>query len=246
MADSLQSLADSIAKRFEGKLDSCAVDLNEITLEVPRRHMIEVCTGLRDEPDLAFEMLLDVCGVDYMAHGKAEWETEEATARGFSRGVDPQSFGRLAAVERDLSVESASGAKRFAAVYHLLSISRNQRLRLRVFAPDDALPMVDSVVGVWSSANWYEREAFDLYGIVFEGHPDLRRILTDYGFVGHPFRKDFPLIGNVEVRYDAERQRVVYQPVSIEPRVLVPKVVRGEPREDETPPADSTASERQQ
>ncbi|HKJ08675.1 MAG TPA: NADH-quinone oxidoreductase subunit C [Gammaproteobacteria bacterium] len=246
MADSPESLAESLAARFEGKLDSCIVDLGEATIEVPREHMTEVCTALRDEPDFAFEILVDLCGVDYMAHGKAEWETEEATARGFSRGVDPQTFGRLAAVERDLSVEGPSGANRFAAVYHLLSVSRNQRLRMRVFAPEDALPVVDSVAGIWSSANWYEREAFDLYGIVFEGHPDLRRILTDYGFVGHPFRKDFPLIGNVEVRYDAERQRVVYQPVSIEPRVLVPKVVRGEPRADEAPPADSAASGSQQ
>jgi len=117
---------------------------------------------------------------------------------------------------------------RFAVVYHLLSITRNRRLRLRVFAVDDELPVVDSVIGVWPSANWYEREAFDLYGIVFPGHPDLRRILTDYGFVGHPFRKDFPLSGNVEMRYDPDQQRVIYQPVTIEPREITPRIVRVE------------------
>jgi len=117
---------------------------------------------------------------------------------------------------------------RFAVVYHLLSITRNRRLRLRVYAADDELPVVDSVIGVWPSANWYEREAFDLYGIVFPGHPDLRRILTDYGFVGHPFRKDFPLSGNVEMRYDPDQQRVIYQPVTIEPREIVPRIIREE------------------
>ncbi|MDH3971335.1 MAG: NADH-quinone oxidoreductase subunit C, partial [Gammaproteobacteria bacterium] len=127
-----------------------------------------------------------------------------------------------------LVVEKPRAEKRFAAVYQLLSITNNRRLRVRVYAPDDGLPVVPSVIPVWNSADWYEREAFDLYGILFDGHPDLRRLLTDYGFVGHPFRKDFPLSGNVEVIYDAEKQRVVYQPVSIEPRVLVPKVIRAE------------------
>ncbi|HKK14489.1 MAG TPA: NADH-quinone oxidoreductase subunit C [Gammaproteobacteria bacterium] len=231
MADAPESLAELIRTRFEGKLESCAVDLGEVTVEVPREHMLEVFTALRDEPELAFEILIDVCGVDYLAYGKDEWETEEATGHGFSRGVDPTSFGRLAGLDRDLSVEEPSAGRRFAAVYQLLSVSRNHRVRVRVYAPDDALPVLDSVVGIWSSADWYEREAFDLYGILFDGHPDLRRLLTDYGFVGHPFRKDFPLIGNVEVRYDAEKQRVVYQPVSIEPRVLVPRVIRKERRE---------------
>lgn len=246
MADSPESLADRIAKRFAGMLDGCTIDLGEVTLQVPRGHMIEVCTALRDDPDFSFQILVDLCGVDYMAHGKTEWETGAASECGFSRAVDPQTSGRLTALEQDLSVESPAGPNRFAAVYHLLSITRNQRLRLRVYAQDDALPVIDSVVGIWSSANWYEREAFDLFGIVFEGHPDLRRILTDYGFVGHPFRKDFPLSGNVEVRYDPERRRVVYEPVSIEPRVLVPKVVRGEPRADQSRRDESSACERRQ
>ena len=135
-------------------------------------------------------------------------------------GVDYLEYGK----------ESAQGRRpgpRFAAVYHLLSISRNLRLRVRVFLQDE-FPLVDSVVDIWASANWYEREAFDLFGIVFEGHPDLRRILTDYGFIGHPFRKDFPLIGQVEMRYDPDKRRVVYQPVTIEARVLVPRVIREE------------------
>jgi len=132
-------------------------------------------------------------------------------------GVDYRDYG-----------EGAWTGARFAVVYHLLSITHNWRLRLRVFAPDDELPIVDSVVGVWPSANWYEREAFDLYGIIFQGHPDLRRILTDYGFIGHPFRKDFPVAGTVEMRYDPDQQRVIYQPVTIEPREITPRIVREE------------------
>jgi NADH-quinone oxidoreductase subunit C len=123
-------------------------------------------------------------------------------------------------------------SNRFAVAYQLLSITHNRRLRLRVKIPDAQEPVIDSVIEVWASANWFEREAFDLFGILFRGHPDLRRLLTDYGFIGHPFRKDFPLIGNVEVQYDPERKRVVYQPVSIVPRVLVPKVIRHDHRYD--------------
>jgi len=122
--------------------------------------------------------------------------------------------------------DGAREGRRFAVVYHLLSITHNWRLRLRTFADDDELPVIDSVTGLWPAANWYEREAFDLLGIVFPGHPDLRRILTDYGFVGHPFRKDFPLSGNVEMRYDPDQERVIYQPVTIEPREIVPRVLR--------------------
>ncbi len=167
-------------------------------------------------------MCMDVCGVDYLEHGCAEWKTEHATVSGFSRGV-----------ARGMEcVDQAAPSRRFAVVYHLLSIALNQRLRLKVFCADDLQPMVDSVTSVWASADWFEREAFDLFGILFKGHPDLRRLLTDYGFIGHPFRKDFPLIGNVEVRYDPEKARVVYQPVSIEPRVLVPKVIRHDNRYD--------------
>jgi NADH-quinone oxidoreductase subunit C len=187
--------------------------LGELTVEVRHEDLAAVCRTLRDDPRLHFEQLMDLCGVDYLEYG-----AEQGTAS--------VARGRIQDIGGEASTRPQPGA-RFAVVYHLLSLKHNRRLRLRVFL-EDALPMVASVVEVWGAANWYEREAFDLFGIVFEGHPDLRRILTDYGFVGHPFRKDFPLIGNVEMRYDADQGRVVYQPVSIEPRVLVPRVIRDE------------------
>lgn len=197
--------------------DSVTVDVayGEVTMTVNRKNILSVCTELRDNPELAFEQLIDVCGVDYLTFGQAEWETSSATGSGFSRGVE----------EKDLAQETQETDKRFAAVYHLLSIKHNRRIRIKAMLPE-VNPVIDSVVGIWSSADWFEREAFDLYGIMFSGHPDLRRILTDYGFIGHPFRKDFPLIGNVEMRYDANKRRVIYEPVSIEPRTLVPKVIR--------------------
>lgn len=232
----ITELADKARERFADRLQSSGVDLGELTLEVAPEHLLEVCHALRDEAPFGFELLVDVCGVDYLDFGRSEWETAGASAHGFSRGVAEGEAGRLGAVQADLSVEQTERAeRRFAAVYHLLSLSNNQRLRLRCFAPTEGLPVIPSVTGIWNSADWYEREAFDLYGIVFEGHADLRRILTDYGFIGHPFRKDFPLSGNVEVRYDAEKRRVVYEPVSIEPRVLVPKVVREETRRNAAP-----------
>ena len=169
-------------------------------------------------------MLMDLCGVDYLNYGQDEWETSSATNTGFSRGVSGGRSGERAVEDSQQSV------RRFAVVYHLLSITHNQRLRLKVFCDDEQRPMLDSVIDIWASADWFEREAFDLYGIVFRGHPDLRRLLTDYGFIGHPFRKDFPLIGNVEMRYDAEKGRVVYEPVSIEPRRVVPKTIRDDNR----------------
>ena len=226
MTDSSRQLAEKLQQHFGETLSSVVDSVGEVTLEFASDKLLEVATALRDEADFSFEILLDVCGVDYLGYGKDEWVTEGSSASGFSRGVDPATAGHLKAVTEDTG--TAAWPKRFAAVYHLLSIRNNQRLRLRVFAPEDELPVVPSVISVWSSANWYEREAFDLYGIIFDGHPDLRRLLTDYGFIGHPFRKDFPLSGNVEVIYDAEKRRVIYQPVSIEPRVLVPKVIRAD------------------
>jgi NADH-quinone oxidoreductase subunit C len=176
---------------------------------------------------------VDVCGVDYLQYGLSEWETEEATLTGFERGVDkgfmtnPGSRdARNAAFDHEAK---AVHKPRFASVYHLLSLTLNQRLRLRVLLDEHDL-IVPSVMDIWPAANWYEREAFDLFGIIYQDHPDLRRLLTDYGFVGHPFRKDFPLIGNVEVRYDGNLKRVVYDAVSIEPRVLEPKVIRHDNR----------------
>ncbi|MFT5139971.1 MAG: NADH-quinone oxidoreductase subunit C [Rhodothermales bacterium] len=198
-----------------------------LTAQVHVDHLLEVARSLRDDPQFSFEQLTDLCGVDYLGFGQTEWETTDATFEGYSRGVEGLGPGRFK--WKDLP-ESGDIEQRFAVVIHLLSIHHNRRLRVRVFAGDEGFPMVPSLVEIWSSANWYEREAFDLLGIVFEGHPDLRRILTDYGFTGHPFRKDFPLIGNVAVRYDEEKARVVYEPVEIEPRVLVPRVIRQDSR----------------
>jgi NADH-quinone oxidoreductase subunit C len=194
---------------------------DEVAYEVEAANLLTVCRTLRDEPEFKFEMLMDVSGVDYLHYGRDEWQTSSATRSGFSRG-------RVA--RNDTPDPNMAG--RFGVTYNLLSIANNQRLRLRVKCPDTQEPVVDSVVDIWPGANWFEREAFDLFGILFRGHPDLRRILTDYGFIGHPFRKDFPLSGNVEVKYDTEKKRIVYQPVSILPRVLVPKVIRHDHRYD--------------
>ena len=224
MSQTLEHTAEALSARFAGKLLSVRSHCGELTFEVEPSSLLEVCLALRDEPDWRFEQLIDVTGVDYLTFGQSDWKTDSATSSGFSRGRTPAAGGTSPAVEVD------GAERRFAAVYHLLSVTHNRRLRLRAFAEDGEPPMLDSVVGIWTSADWFEREAFDLFGIVFRGHPDLRRILTDYGFVGHPFRKDFPLIGNVEVRYDAQLGRVVYEPVSIEPRTLVPRVIRDDNR----------------
>lgn len=211
-----EATAQAVADRFGARAQRVAALPGELAIEVAAPDLVEVCRELRDRPELAFAQLTDLSGIDYLEHGRAEWTTAAATVTGFSRGVAP---GRPAA--------DAAG-RRFAVVLHLLSVSRNVRLRVRCWCPPGEPPMVDSVTGIWASADWYEREAFDLFGILFRGHPDLRRILTDYGFIGHPFRKDFPLGGNVEVRYDPARGRVVYEPVTIEPRVNQPKVIRAD------------------
>jgi len=224
MIESYATLAARIDERFGEQLTRIASTCNELTYEVAKSDLLAVATALRNEPDFGFEMLMDVCGVDYLRYGDSEWTTSDATDTGFSRGV------RRDAVILDEADEF--DPRRFAVVYHLLSLRHNTRLRLRVFTGVDNPPRVRSVVEIWNSANWFEREVFDLFGILFEGHPDLRRILTDYGFIGHPFRKDFPLIGNVEVSYDEEKGRVAYKPVSIEPRTQVPKVIRDDNRYD--------------
>lgn len=208
-------LAAQINQRFGAEITSCTIALNEVTVELSKDHLLDVCRALRDEPRFQFSQLIDVCGVDYLEYGVPEWQTEATTTSGFSR----------AAMNNEEQPDSVWDKPRFAAVYHLLSVANNLRVRLKVFVEGDLLS-VPSVINIWRSADWFEREAFDLFGLLFEGHPDLRRILTDYGFVGHPFRKDFPLIGNVEMRYDATQERCVYEPVSIEPRTLVPKVIR--------------------
>ena len=196
MPPSLASLSLCLQNALGSALQQTSTRLDELTIVVSAHELTQTMRTLRDHDDCRFEQLIDLCGLDYSDYGEGMRVLDEG------RGT------------------------RFAVVYHLLSVSLNQRVRVRVFCPDDDLPLVASMVDVWPAANWYEREAFDLYGIVFEGHPDLRRILTDYGFIGHPFRKDFPLSGNVEMRYDPTQQRVIYQPVSIEPRVIVPRIGR--------------------
>jgi NADH-quinone oxidoreductase subunit C len=191
MSAKLETLSQNLQKHFGDKLKSLKLALGELTVEVAATDYLAVMLALRDEPDLGFEEMVDLCGVDYSTYGDGAWS-----------------------------------GRRFAAVSHLLSITNNWRLRVRVFAEDDEFPVVDSVTGVWKSVNWFEREAFDLFGIAFVGHDDLRRILTDYGFIGHPFRKDFPISGNVEMRYDPDQGRVIYQPVTIEPRENTPRIVR--------------------
>ena len=229
MSTRRQQLVEALRAEFGDKLLSLTLAHDEVTLEVAADDLLAVATALRDNDSFQFQQLVDLCGVDYSQYGHTEWQTEGASHAGFSRGVDDvSSMGRLQFGDELESLTTPG--RRFAAVYHLLSYALNQRVRLRVFAPDDDFPMVPTVTGIWASSDWYEREAFDLFGILFSGHPDLRRILTDYGFVGHPFRKDFPLVGNVEMRYDPERARVVYEPVSIEPRVLVPRVKREDHR----------------
>lgn len=207
--------------RLSAVTQYCEVACDQITLEVAPSHLKQTCMILRDETPFEFDMLIDICGVDYLEYGMAEWATTSTTTTGFSRGVEqPEARERIIEWNKP----------RFAVVYHLLSIKRNQRLRLRSF-PEGDVPIIDSVVDIWNAADWFERETFDLFGILFKGHPDLRRILTDYGFVGHPLRKDFPLIGHVEMRYDAKLNRVRYEPVSIEPRVSTPKLIRSCPAE---------------
>jgi NADH-quinone oxidoreductase subunit C len=230
-AKDLTSKYAALAAAVEAKLGAQAERLptstGELGYRVAAEDLLAVCRVLRDAPELKFEMLMDVCGVDYQAYGRDEWQTNSATGTGFSRGT---LGGGVAAPAEDVAPTNYHPSARFAVVYHLLSITHNHRVRLRTFCPSDERPIVESVYDIWNAADWFEREAFDLFGILFRGHPDLRRLLTDYGFIGHPFRKDFPLIGNVEMRYDPVKGRVVYEPVSIEPRTLVPKVIRDDAR----------------
>ena len=226
LAERIEQLCGEHVKRLP-------LQAGQLGFEVAPDALLEVCTSVRDDDALKFEQLMDLCAVDYLAYGRDEWESMEASGSGFSRGV-ARDAGDRAAISR---LPRADGVEyeppgRFAVVYQLLSVRHNARLRLKTFCPDSERPILPSVVSVWNAADWYEREAFDLFGVLFRGHPDLRRLLTDYGFIGHPFRKDFPLSGNVEMRYDPEKGRVVYEPVSIEPRTLVPKVIRDDARYD--------------
>lgn len=184
-------LLERVEETLGDKIQTRKIACGEVTIEVAPEDWLEVCQTLRDTPALSFDLMMDLCGVDYSDYKDGAWE-----------------------------------GKRFAVVLHLLSVRRNHRLRVRTFCADDEFPILASLMDIWPAVNWFEREAFDLFGIVFDGHPDLRRILTDYGFIGHPFRKDFPVSGHVEMRYDPELKRVVYQPVSIDPREITPRIVR--------------------
>ena len=194
----LENLAETLKEIVGDKLAGLQIQHGEVTIGVRAEDIIAVSETLRDNSQLRFDTLIDLCGVDYSTYGE------------------------------DLSAKQNLRNKRFAVIYHLLSVELNQRIRIRALVENDEFPVVDSVTEIWPVANWFEREAFDLYGIVFAGHPDLRRILTDYGFIGNPFRKDFPLTGHVEMRYDTEQKRVIYQPVTIEPREITPLVIREE------------------
>ena len=189
----LETLKQNLQGALADKEVKFSEHVGQLAIEIRPEHWLEAARTLRDHPDLRFEQLTDLCGVDYSTYGDGRWQ-----------------------------------GLRFCVVVHLLSVSNNCRVRVKVFASDDDFPVVDSASEIWPGANWFEREAFDLFGIIFTGHPDLRRILSDYGFIGHPFRKDFPISGNVEMRYDPEQRRVIYQPVSIEPRELTPRIVREE------------------
>jgi NADH-quinone oxidoreductase subunit C len=219
MASRLETLVAALKTALSDRLIGLKTARGEVTIIVAPQNLLSVATALRDTPELRFEQLMDVCGLDYStyrmpgADGERATHTREELVREASEKAENTELPILG---------------RFAAAYHLLSITHNWRVRMRVFAEDDQLPVLDSVVGIWPAANWFEREAFDLFGIVFSGHPDLRRILTDYGFIGNPFRKDFPISGNVEMRYDPDQQRVIYQPVTIEPREITPRIVREE------------------
>ncbi|KTC81203.1 NADH-quinone oxidoreductase subunit C [Legionella cherrii] len=212
------SLVEQLKSELSSHINDIIVAYDEVTIECGISTLKAMMLELRDLDAFCFDQLIDLCAVDYLLYGEYDWETESATGSGFSRGV-----------ERQETKAYTLDRPRFAVVYHLLSTKKNHRLRVKVFVDESHL-IVPSVHDLWKGANWFEREAYDLFGILFEGHPDLRRILTDYGFIGHPFRKDFPLSGHVEMRYDAKLEKVIYEPVDIEPRVLVPKVIREDNR----------------
>jgi NADH-quinone oxidoreductase subunit C len=213
-----QALLENLRSHFGGKVQQAALELGDVQLEVADTDLLEVMKELRDLPQFSFSLCVDVCGVDYLGYGQAEWSGDKSTS-GFSRASAKQN---LTTVSEDQKMQP----RRFAVVYHLLSVELNHRLRVKTFPVDIDLPVVPSMHDIWPGVNWFEREVYDMYGIRFDGHPDLRRILTDYGFEGHPFRKDFPLSGYVEMVYDETEKRVKYQPVDVETRVLVPRTIR--------------------
>ncbi|MGC1183013.1 NADH-quinone oxidoreductase subunit C [Legionella sp.] len=211
-------LVKKLKTEFASHMNNVTIAYDEVTVESDVANLKTLMLELRNEDAFSFDQLIDLCAVDYLLYGEYDWETDSATENGFSRGV-----------ERQEAKAYTMTKPRFAVVYHLLSTKKNHRLRVKIFVDEKDL-IVPSVHHLWKVADWFEREAYDLYGVLFDGHPDLRRILTDYGFIGHPFRKDFPLSGHVEMHYDATLQKVIYAPVDIEPRILVPKVIRTDNR----------------
>lgn len=230
------AFAQKLAVTLGQKLVASSELGGELALDVLPENWLSVAKTLRDNAELRFDILIDLTVVDFLSYGDVEWDTTNVSSEGFSRGVEGEGAGRFDWSERP---RDTSIPNRYAVVVQLLSIEHNRRVRLRAFCTDDALPLMPSLCDVHPGVNWFEREAFDLFGVVFEGHPDMRRLLTDYGFVGHAFRKDFPLIGNVEVRYDADKRRVVYEPVSIEPRVGVPRTIRHDSRYEQAAAEDA-------
>ena len=197
---------------------------NSDTVIFDEEKLTEILSIFQNNSELNFEILIDIVAIDYSDYGVSEWNSSDVSSKGYSRGIKKDSSGRY--TYQSSKKHFNQPIKRFAVIYNLLSISKNTRLNIKFYCKDDESPSLQSATSIWASANWYEREAYDLFGIVFKSHPDLRRLLTDYGFIGHPLRKDFPLIGNVEVNYDLNKERVVNQPVTIKPRVLIPKVIR--------------------
>lgn len=226
--DKINQLAEKLNNVLGDQIEATNIAHGQITIDVSAANLISAATLLRDSEKLQFQQMVDLCGIDYSQYDNNEWATESTSATGFSRAVEPASHGHL--IFGDELEQTGTHKHRFATIYQFISYSLNHRVTMRVYAENDDFPMMESIVPVFNGADWYEREAFDLFGIHYSGHPDLRRILTDYGFVGHPFRKDFPLVGHVEMRYDEEQKRVIYEPVSIEPRVLVPRVSRADHR----------------
>ena len=210
-------IAKHIVDQYE--LEECT---DMLTMKIHKDSLLDVMSTLKNNKELDFIQLTDICAVDYYTYGETEWSTKEATSTGYSRGIKPSSHGRIKFEHKQIQNRMDN---RFCVVYHLLSISNNNRIRVKTYLNDEP-PIINSLTSLWPAANWYEREAFDLFGILFEEHPDLRRLLTDYGFIVHPFRKDFPLTGNVQIRYDPALKRIIQEPVDIMPRVLVPKVIR--------------------
>ena len=215
---SLKTLFEDIFSKYDFNFE------DDDTVIFTDTDFLKVMRIFQDNDHIKFESLIDIIAIDYSDYGISEWNAKDANNKGYSRGIKKDSSGRY--TYESTKTNYNQPIKRFALIYNLLSVSSNVRLKVKFYCNDDKNPSLPTVTSIWASANWYEREAYDLFGIVFSDHPDLRRILTDYGFIGHPLRKDFPLIGNVEVNYDIEKERVVYQPVTIKPRVLIPKVIR--------------------